>query len=76
MPRTVEDIKPPVPLLWVVGTNDPLSRLGKSYVFSKAPEHPKSQYEDVLADHAGVPAQSARLVALWLKDLLVNSPCN
>lgn len=71
MPRTVEGIKPPVPLLWVVGDNDPLSRLGKSYVFSRAPEHPKSRYENILADHATVPAESARMVAVWLKELWV-----
>lgn len=73
MPRTVEGIKPPVPLLWVVGTNDPLARLGRSYVFSKAPEHPKSRYEEILADHAGVPAESARMVAVWLKELWLAS---
>ena len=71
MPRTVAGIKPPVPLLWVVGTNDPLSRLGRSYVFSKAPEHPKSRYEEILADHGSLPAESARLVAEWLKELWV-----
>ncbi len=71
MPRTVEGIKPPVPLLWVVGTNDPLSRLGRSYAFSKAPEDPKSRYEEILADHGSVPAESARLVAEWLKELWV-----
>jgi len=73
MPKTVESIKPPVPILWVVGTNDPLSRLGRSYVFSKAPEHSKSRYEDLLADHATVPAESARMVAIWLKELWVAS---
>jgi alpha-beta hydrolase superfamily lysophospholipase len=71
MPRTVQAINPPVPLLWVVGTNDPLSRLGRSYVFTKAPEHPRSRYEEILADHEGVPAHAARLVAVWLKDLVM-----
>ncbi|MDO9630579.1 MAG: alpha/beta hydrolase [Humidesulfovibrio sp.] len=72
MPHTVEAIKPPVPLLWVAGTNDPLSRLGRSYVFSRAPEHPGSRYEEILATHTTLPAESARMVAVWLKDLLVN----
>jgi pimeloyl-ACP methyl ester carboxylesterase len=70
MPHTVEAIKPPVPLLWVVGTNDPLSRLGRSYVFSRAPGHPKSQYEEVLADHGRVPSEAASLVVQWLRSLL------
>jgi len=70
MPRTAEGILPAVPLLWVVGTNDSLSRLGRTYVYSKAPEHPQSRYEEILADHAGVPVEAARMVAVWLKDLL------
>jgi pimeloyl-ACP methyl ester carboxylesterase len=69
MPRTVEGINPPVPLLWVVGTNDSLSRLGRSYVFSRAPRHSQSRYEELLADHVTVPAESARMVAVWLKEL-------
>jgi len=71
MSRTVQTISPPVPLLWVVGTNDPLSRLGRSYVFAKAPDHPQSRYEEVLADHEGVPVNAARQVAVWLKDLVL-----
>lgn len=71
MPRTVQGIRPAVPLLWVVGTNDSLSRLGRSYVYSKAPDHPKSRYEEILADHEGTPAHSARFVAEWLKELML-----
>lgn len=70
MPRTAAAISPPVPLLWVVGSNDPLSRLGRSYAFAKAPAHPASRYEEVPADHLGVPAEAARLVVDWLKGLL------
>jgi pimeloyl-ACP methyl ester carboxylesterase len=73
MPRTVEAINPPVPLLWVVGTNDPLARLGRGYVYSKCPSHPKSRYEEILADHAGVPVHSAHMVAEWLKGLVENT---
>ncbi|MDP3427332.1 MAG: hypothetical protein Q8S17_08140 [Humidesulfovibrio sp.] len=71
MPRTVQSINPPVPLLWVVGTNDSLSRLGRSYVFSRAPEHPQSRYEELLSDHVTVPAESSRMVAVWLKELWI-----
>jgi len=70
MPRTAAAIRPAVPLLWVVGTNDPLARLGRSYAFAKAPAHPASSYEEVRADHLGVPAESARLAAEWLKGLV------
>lgn len=70
MPRSAAALNPPVPLLWVVGSNDSLARLGRSYAFAKAPEHPRSRFEEVQADHLGVPSEAARLVALWLKGLV------
>ena len=70
MPRSAAAINPAVPLLWVVGLNDPLSRLGQSYAYAKAPAHPASRYEEVQADHAGVPTETARLAAVWLKELM------
>ncbi|MDO9083414.1 MAG: hypothetical protein Q7U56_09035, partial [Humidesulfovibrio sp.] len=73
MPRSAAAINPPLPLLWVVGSNDPLSRLGRSYVYAKAPAHPESRYEEVRADHLGVPAEAARLVVDWLKGLVEKS---
>lgn len=73
MPRSAAAINPPVPLLWVVGSNDSLSRLGRSYVFAKAPAHPASRYEMIPADHLGVPAEAARLVVDWLKELVEKS---
>lgn len=70
MPRSVERLKGPLPLLWVVGAKDPLSRLGKSYAFAKAPEHPLNRYEEVYADHARTPMEAAPLVAEWLKAVI------
>ncbi|MBU1230062.1 MAG: alpha/beta hydrolase [Proteobacteria bacterium] len=71
MPRSAAALNPPVPLLWVVGSNDSLARLGRSYAFAKAPEHRSSRFEEVQADHLGVPAEAARLVVLWLKELVL-----
>jgi len=69
MPRNCAALKGPVPLLWVVGLGDPLSHLGRSYAYAKAPSHPESRYEEVQADHQGVPRQAARMVAEWLRGL-------
>ncbi|GAB6125134.1 hypothetical protein JCM14124_08400 [Humidesulfovibrio idahonensis] len=69
MARSCAALKEPLPLLWVVGQQDPLQFLGRSYAFSKAPSHPKSSYETVPGDHASVPRNAARLVAEWLRDL-------
>lgn len=70
MPRSAAALKTPVPLLWVVGTKDPLSHLGRSYAFAKAPDHPRSSFEEVMATHARVPSEAAHLVAEWLRSLL------
>lgn len=69
MPRSAAALKEPVPLLWVVGLRDPLIHLGRSYVYAKAPSHPNSRYEEIPADHLGVPREAARLVAEWLRGL-------
>lgn len=74
MPRTCAALKEPVPLLWVVGLGDPLSHLGRSYAYAKAPAHPESRYEEVQADHQGVPRQAARMVAEWLRGLVLPEP--
>ena len=74
MPRSCAALKTPVPLLWVVGVGDPLRHLGRSYAYAKAPAHPKSSYEEVEADHQGVPRSAARLVAEWLRGLALPEP--
>jgi hypothetical protein len=74
MPRSCAALKGSVPLLWVVGLRDPLSHLGRFYAYSKAPSHPKSSYEELQADHQGVPSSAARLVAEWLRDLVQQEP--
>ena len=72
MPRSCAALKGPLPLLWVVGSKDPLSYLGRSYAYAKAPEHPMSRYEEVSADHVHVPSAAAKLVAEWLRALVEN----
>lgn len=70
MPRSCAALKGPLPLLWVVGLRDPLYFLGRSYAYAKAPEHPKSRYEEVPSEHNTVPRDGARLVAKWLLGLV------
>jgi len=70
MARSCAAFKEPLPLLWVVGLQDPLHFLGRSYAYSKAPSHPASRYEELPGDHASVPRNASRMVAEWLRDLL------
>jgi alpha/beta hydrolase fold. len=73
MSKSCAALKNPMPLLWVVGEFDPLSNLGRSYAFNKAPEHQESRYEVIASDHASVPRNGARLVAEWLRSLVSES---
>lgn len=69
MPGTAAAFKKPVPLLWVVGTADPLYRAGSAYAFDKAPAHPASRYLVVQADHLSTPDVAAAQVLQWIQTL-------
>lgn len=69
MPGTISRFKKPVPLLWVVGTKDPLYPLGSGYAFDKAPKHPASKYVVVQADHVNTPDAAVGDVLTWIKSL-------
>ncbi|GAB6125135.1 alpha/beta fold hydrolase [Humidesulfovibrio idahonensis] len=69
MPVSAGMIQPPLPILWIAGALDPLSRPGPGYAFDRAPAHPQSRYATVDADHLGTPTAAAPLVLEWLKAL-------
>jgi pimeloyl-ACP methyl ester carboxylesterase len=69
MPGTAARFKKPVPLLWVVGTKDPLYPRGANFAFNLAPPHPASKYLVVDADHSGTPDAAANDVLAWIKNL-------
>jgi pimeloyl-ACP methyl ester carboxylesterase len=56
------------PLLYVVGTGDPLQR-GPDEIFAKAPAHPRNRYVTVRAGHFDTSAASAPALVSWLKEL-------
>jgi pimeloyl-ACP methyl ester carboxylesterase len=59
----------PVPLLWVVGTLDPIFRRGREYAFTAAAKSPKSRYVEVFAGHLTTPLAARKRVIEWLKSL-------
>lgn len=69
LPRVAAGIKQHVPLLWVVGAQDPLAARGEAYAFAKAPPHPASRYVSVEGDAAATPDAAARAVLEWIKSL-------
>lgn len=60
---------PPIPFLWVVGTFDPASSLGRDYAFSRAPANPKSRYLEVFASHLTTSLVARSRVVEWIKSL-------
>lgn len=68
MPKSAAAIKTALPILWIVGARDPLTR-DKAYVFDLAPAHPLSRYVVIDADHKGTPTAAAGLVVEWLRGL-------
>jgi len=59
------------PLLYIVGTGDPLQR-GPAEIFERAPPHPLNRYLTVRAGHFDTSAASAPAVIAWLKELAAN----
>ncbi|HQQ54575.1 MAG TPA: alpha/beta hydrolase, partial [Ottowia sp.] len=68
MPASAAAFKKPVPLLWVVGTADPIYRGGEEFAFRRAPPHPASQYLVYSGGHGDF-EQTAEPVLAWLKAL-------
>lgn len=69
MPATTARFKKPVPLLWIVGTKDPLYPSGADFAFNSAPPHPASKYLVIEADHSGTPNVAVNDVLEWINGL-------
>ena len=59
----------PVPLLWVVGTLDPIARRGPEYAFDLAGNNPKNRYVKVFAGHLTTPLAARGEVIDWINSL-------
>jgi len=69
MPKTSASFKKAVPVLWVIGTQDPLYPAGQGFAYAKLPAHAKSRYLVVEAGHGNTPEVAANDVLAWLKGL-------
>lgn len=67
MSVTAPRIPAQTPVLWVIGSDDPLLRAGRGYVFEKLPANAKNQYLDITANHLNTPAVSREAVVTWIK---------
>ena len=67
MPNTASNFKKSVPVLWVVGTRDPLFLEGSGFAFDKIKQNNFSRYIAVDADHFTTPNTAVNQVKYWLK---------
>ena len=68
IPKNAEAMGP-VPLLWVVGTLDPIARRGPDYAFKYGAKNPKSRYIEVFAGHLTTPLAARGQVVEWINSL-------
>lgn len=69
MPGTAARFKSAVPLLWVIGTRDPLYAAGEGFAYARALPHPRSAYRVVQAGHKETPEVAAAEVLAWVQAL-------
>ena len=69
MPLSAGSFKRSVPVLWVIGTLDPLYPLGSSYGYDKIPQNASSKYLVIEADHGRTPDVAVSQVSEWLSSL-------
>ena len=69
MPKTSASFKKAVPVLWVIGIQDPLYPAGEAFAYAKLPPHGKSRYLVVEAGHGNTPEVATADVIEWLKGL-------
>lgn len=56
-------------VLWIIGLNDALVKLGKPYVFDLLPDNPKHQYVEISSNHYRTPIDGLDQVVSWIDSL-------
>ena len=69
IPASMSRIGKPVPLLWLIGTGDPLYPSGQTFAYDRAPQHPLSRYVVVSADHLNTPSAGREQIIDWLRTI-------
>ena len=60
---------PAMPILTVVGNDDPLFEVLRGYLVEKLPPHPSSKYMEIKASHATTPRNASDEVVKWIKEV-------
>jgi pimeloyl-ACP methyl ester carboxylesterase len=57
------------PLLYVVGTRDRIHRVGRAFIFDRAPKNHLSRYVELATDHMNTPDAARDVAVSWLTAL-------
>ncbi|WP_430396886.1 alpha/beta hydrolase [Ferrovibrio sp.] len=60
------------PSLLIIGDDDPLTTVAKSYIFDRLPPSPKSVYQTIKGTHVSVLQSSREEIATWIKQALAS----
>jgi hypothetical protein len=69
MSRMAPLLAPRIPVLVVIGNEDPLFPAVRGYLFDKLPAQPNSRLLEVRANHVKTPAVAADAIAGWIAAL-------
>ena len=67
MPNNAMDMKDGTALLWIVGKEDRMAKLGQDYAFSMASAHDLNAYVVVAGGHKDTPSEGEQEIVAWIK---------
>ncbi|MDP6572382.1 MAG: alpha/beta hydrolase [Rhodospirillales bacterium] len=69
MQNAAPKVSPGTPVLWIIGEKDRLHPKGRSLIYDKIPDNPKSAYVVVPGGHRATPTKGAKKIKEWLDSL-------
>lgn len=67
MGRMAGRLSPAIPVLVLLGDKDPLTRVGRSYIFDRLPANPRSTYMAVEGTHISVLQNQRDAISAWIR---------
>lgn len=69
MSVAAKKLPPHTAVLWIIGLNDSLVKLGKGYVFDSLPQNPKSKYVEIGSNHFRTPIDGLEQIVSWVDSI-------
>lgn len=69
MSVVAKKLPPQTAVLWIIGFNDSLVKLGKGYVFDLLAENPKSKYVEIGSNHFRTPIDGLEQIVSWVDSI-------